>query len=1297
MRNAFYLLLSSLVLSLWIIPPLAGQVNPNVITFEPAAVISFPPVNPGSCTTSFSPTEGDTVDATLNDFFDCYYGVRFFLEDEFDVRTEMSHIAEVGDQGYDNDGDGASDGFAFSRGGNATTPECSVPASRWDMPDPQGPLGSSGEELGCYFLTDEPGINANPKSLIIQYSITTSQTSGYLMDIDASEAWTLTAYDAMNNIIGGPITVCNSGCDIIAPGTPQEGIATYWSFNTSVPIAEVELRYSGPNPDSPVGLGFDNFSASQLQEEEPGCADESCLTSVLDISTGVDHSTGSLYPIGAGDAYWTLLSVPGNAGNISVPRPAFVIPSEPIVFGGQQFFNVWAEPTTSGWISGQPINNWTVNGGPYVMERCFCICEPGKYNIDLEVWVDDDVDIGLYQNGVLISSIQSANGFAFGQPGTNIVFNEFLEEGEYCLRADLFNSGSTAMGLNITGTVTGANMLTSSCCGGNSSIVGVKYNDVNCNGFQDGNEPGLANWQIELTAPGQAPIIATTDQDGYYAFVDIEPGTYTVSEVLQPGWTPSLPTGGSYPNAVVNEAQVLILDFGNCEGESCVTSENLVMTKSPSTILEDGSCCWSMNFDNLGQEVVYGIQLNLLNGVEFAPGYQFAPGYFAPNFSNTSLTITSNPLSNGPLAMSIPGMIDFCLQNVNGIPQFMEVIYLSEDYVTPICVDTILFDCGVQEDCLEYLSDELECDSVGYKYTVDFEVPDGNDFDIGYIKMNLDPGLPAGATITPIGAFADPGASGHVFPTPLLPGDIVSLMYLIDTPIDLYGDSLCVIITAHDDTDERQCCFAYENCLPFPLCDPCPFVDIGINPIGEDTTGYCCFELEYSNMLPEDFNDMTGIKATILTEGVIYSGLVTLPALLDGWTPVYDDPDDPTMITWTHNSGSVPDSVDYELFEFCVEGTTSTDSIYIETSWLQGDSMLCMDTIGIYCPDCLSVPEDEFFCDPNDPTSYTYLFNFTNHSPFDVNAVGILDIDSPPGAVTPMVHYLGTTVPPGGTYTGFIPVELSGMAGDSICFDVVLRQIIGEEINIICCYATHCVVLPECENPLNCPDPELATQQQCEKVFLPVCGCDGQTYANACYAQNAGVFDYDNGPCGPVFEPDPRIDLTGTLAPGGVDLQWELTQPGDFYDFYAVRGRWPFEQDYKLVDEVDGTDLTIYNLFHPNNMPGLNTYQTLGVLPTGLIVASNELEIFLAEEDNQPLVQAFPSPARDELNVTTNRNGPGVIELLSPDGQRVITRQANFNGTPIPVNVGHLRDGVFILRVRFDNGEVAQQRVVKLR
>ncbi len=60
----------------------------------------------------------------------------------------------------------------------------------------------------------------------------------------------------------------------------------------------------------------------------------------------------------------------------------------------------------------------------------------------------------------------------------------------------------------------------------------------------------------------------------------------------------------------------------------------------------------------------------------------------------------------------------------------------------------------------------------------------------------------------------------------------------------------------------------------------------------------------------------------------------------------------------------------------------------------------------------------------------------------------------------------------------------------------------------------------QCIDSLNFPN----LQPPCFADFLPVCGCDGVTYRNACYAGFATVLQYQEGPCENIvidFYPNP--------------------------------------------------------------------------------------------------------------------------------------------------------------------------------
>jgi len=93
----------------------------------------------------------------------------------------------------------------------------------------------------------------------------------------------------------------------------------------------------------------------------------------------------------------------------------------------------------------------------------------------------------------------------------------------------------------------------------NASIHGRKFHDLNANGTRDVGEQYLNGWTIELVA-ANGTVLETTitmDEDlngdgtidpeterGWYWFMDLEPGEFTVREVEQAGWTQTTVASG---------------------------------------------------------------------------------------------------------------------------------------------------------------------------------------------------------------------------------------------------------------------------------------------------------------------------------------------------------------------------------------------------------------------------------------------------------------------------------------------------------------------------------------------------------------------------------------------------------------------------------------------------------------------------------------------------------------------------------------------------------------------------------
>lgn len=53
------------------------------------------------------------------------------------------------------------------------------------------------------------------------------------------------------------------------------------------------------------------------------------------------------------------------------------------------------------------------------------------------------------------------------------------------------------------------------------------------------------------------------------------------------------------------------------------------------------------------------------------------------------------------------------------------------------------------------------------------------------------------------------------------------------------------------------------------------------------------------------------------------------------------------------------------------------------------------------------------------------------------------------------------------------------------------------------------------DDPGICIDPsKIDPTAACIEIYSPVCGCDGNTYDNSCFAEIAGVTSWKEGSCG---------------------------------------------------------------------------------------------------------------------------------------------------------------------------------------
>ena len=97
-------------------------------------------------------------------------------------------------------------------------------------------------------------------------------------------------------------------------------------------------------------------------------------------------------------------------------------------------------------------------------------------------------------------------------------------------------------------------------------IRGSKWNDLDGDGERDEGEPGIENWTIYLDDNqngelDEGEISTVTDANGEYVFTDVEPGSYTVTELVEEGWQPTFPVAFEYESTDSNQPEGPVYDW----------------------------------------------------------------------------------------------------------------------------------------------------------------------------------------------------------------------------------------------------------------------------------------------------------------------------------------------------------------------------------------------------------------------------------------------------------------------------------------------------------------------------------------------------------------------------------------------------------------------------------------------------------------------------------------------------------------------------------------------------------------
>jgi murein DD-endopeptidase MepM/ murein hydrolase activator NlpD len=192
-----------------------------------------------------------------------------------------------------------------------------------------------------------------------------------------------------------------------------------------------------------------------------------------------------------------------------------------------------------------PLDFGTVAVGSPPPQRVFTISNPGSATLTLS-------------NLVLPAGFSLVGSFPSSVPvGATATFTVQIATDTSGTDAGMlqFNSSdpnAPTYRFNIKGTVSG---------GYTGAIHGQVFHDLVGDGIERASDAGLVGWTVSLINPADGTVLATTttSYNGYYAFLNVAPGSYRVRETLQSGYDQ---TTGNPADVAVDTADVLVSPIG---------------------------------------------------------------------------------------------------------------------------------------------------------------------------------------------------------------------------------------------------------------------------------------------------------------------------------------------------------------------------------------------------------------------------------------------------------------------------------------------------------------------------------------------------------------------------------------------------------------------------------------------------------------------------------------------------------------------------------------------------------------
>ncbi|TAE54679.1 MAG: hypothetical protein EAZ87_21690, partial [Nostocales cyanobacterium] len=152
-----------------------------------------------------------------------------------------------------------------------------------------------------------------------------------------------------------------------------------------------------------------------------------------------------------------------------------------------------------------------------------------------------------------------------------------------------------------------------------ASLGDFVWHDLNADGIQDANEPGIAGATVKLINPVTGTVLATTttDADGKYSFEGLTPGDYKVQFVTPSGFTQSSSANVGGNDAIDSDGTEVTTNLSAGENDTTLDSGFYKLASIGDRVFEDSN---ANGIQDAGETGIVDVTVELYTCVNNQPG-----------------------------------------------------------------------------------------------------------------------------------------------------------------------------------------------------------------------------------------------------------------------------------------------------------------------------------------------------------------------------------------------------------------------------------------------------------------------------------------------------------------------------------------------------------------------------------------------------------------------------------------------------------------------------------------------------